>query len=472
MKKNLVKITVLLLFILASCNSVHKPPQKEASISDLDRIRQNGKLSVATDYNSTNYFIYRGQPMGYQFDLLQELSDYMGVKLEVTVSNNLSDNFKKLKDGEVDLIASNLTVTKDRKKLVDFTIPHSEACQVLVQRKPEGWEHLNKSSLDARLIRNQLDLAGKTIYVQSHSSHAARLRHLSDEIGDTIIVKEVDEDVEMLISKVASGEIDYTVSDEQVADVNRTYYPNIDVETKVSFPQNMAWAVRKGSTDFRNEINNWLSDFKKTKRFHAIYAKYFNNRKSSEIVGSDLYAINSGKISEYDKIIKKYSKEINWDWRLVASLIYQESRFKPNAVSWAGAYGLMQLMPVTAQKMGISKNATPVQQIKAGTELIKWLEERFENIQDHSERIKFVLAAYNVGLGHVLDAQKLAEKDGKDPDIWDDNVDEYLLKKSDPDFYNDPVVKYGYCRGIETYNYVSQILDRYEHYKNIIKSDK
>ena len=190
------------------------------------------------------------------------------------------------------------------------------------------------------------------------------------------------------------------------------------------------------------------------------------------MIGSDLYAINSGKISEYDKIIKKYSKEINWDWRLVASLIYQESRFKPNAVSWAGAYGLMQLMPVTAQKMGISKNATPVQQIKAGTELIKWLEERFENIQDHSERIKFVLAAYNVGLGHVLDAQKLAEKDGKDPDIWDDNVDEYLLKKSDPDFYNDPVVKYGYCRGIETYNYVSQILDRYEHYKNIIKSDK
>ncbi len=472
MKKNHVKIAVLLLFILASCKDLHKSTKDEATISDLERIRQNGKLSVATDYNSTNYFIYRGQPMGFQFDLLQELSDYLGVKLEVTVSNNLSDNFKKLKDGEVDLIASNLTITKDRKKLVDFTLPHSQACQVLVQRKPKGWEYLNKSTLNEKLIRNQLDLAGKTIYVQRHSSHVARLKNLSDEIGDTIIIKEVDEDVEMLISKVASGEIDYTVSDEQVADVNQTYYPNIDVETKVSFPQNMAWAVRKGSTDFRNEVNNWLSDFKKTKRFNLIYAKYFNNRKSSEIVGSDLYAINSGKISEYDKIIKKYSKEINWDWRLVASLIYQESRFKPNAVSWAGAYGLMQLMPVTAQKMGIGKNATPVQQIKAGTELIKWLEERFDNIKDRSERIKFVLAAYNVGLGHVLDAQKLAEKDGKDPNIWDDNVDTYLLKKSDPDFYNDPVVKYGYCRGVETYNYVSQILDRYEHYKNLIKNDK
>jgi membrane-bound lytic murein transglycosylase F len=129
----------------------------------------------------------------------------------------------------------------------------------------------------------------------------------------------------------------------------------------------------------------------------------------------------------------------------------------------------MQLMPITAQRMGIDETASPVEQIKAGTELIKWLEERFENIEDRSERIKFVLAAYNVGLGHVIDARSLAEKDGKNPDLWDESVDMYLLKKSDPDFYNDPVVKYGYCRGVETYNYVSQILNRYEHYKNIIK---
>ena len=407
--------------------------------------------------------------MGYQFDLLQELADYMGVKLEVTVSNNLSENFNQLLDGEVDLIASNLTVTKERKEIVDFTVPHSQACQVLIQRKPDRWEYMKKNEIEEEMIRNQLDLAGKTIYVQSHSSHAARLRNLSDEIGDSIHIVEVDEDVEMLISEVSTGEIDFTVSDEHVAFVNQMYYPNIDVETKVSFPQNMAWAVRKGSTDFREEIDNWLTDFKNTKRFKVIYAKYFNNHKPSEIVISDLYAIHSGKISAYDKTIKKYSKEIGWDWRLVASLIYQESRFKPDAVSWAGAYGLMQLMPLTAQRMGVDETASPVEQIKAGTELIKWLEERFEDIGDRSERIKFVLASYNVGYGHVIDARNLARKDGKNPDVWDNSVDMYLLKKSDPDFYNDPVVKYGYCRGVETYNYVSQVLERYEHYKNIIK---
>jgi membrane-bound lytic murein transglycosylase F len=455
--------------LLNSCQDFQQAPKNENHISDLEKIREAGKMIVVTDYNSTDYFIYRGQPMGFQFDLLQELADYMGVKLEVTVSNNLSENFNQLLDGEVDLIASNLTVTKERKAIVDFTVPHSQACQVLIQRKPVGWENMKKDALDEKMIRNQLDLAGKTIFVQSNSSHLARLKNLSEEIGDSIHIVEVDEDVEMLISKVSTGEIEYTVSDEHVAFVNQMYYPNIDMETKVSFPQNMAWAVRKGSTDFREEINNWLSDFKNTKRFKLIYAKYFNNHKSSEIVGSDLYAINSGKISKYDKAIKKYSKEIGWDWRLVASLIYQESRFKPNAVSWTGAYGLMQLMPITAQRMGIDETASPVEQIKAGTELIKWLEERFENIEDRSERIKFVLAAYNVGLGHVIDARSLAEKDGKNPDLWDESVDMYLLKKSDPDFYNDPVVKYGYCRGVETYNYVSQILNRYEHYKNIIK---
>ncbi|MBN2610257.1 MAG: transporter substrate-binding domain-containing protein [Bacteroidales bacterium] len=467
--KNFLQITVLLLLLFISCKDAEKTSRKESGVSDLERIRQSGKMIVVTDYNSTNYFIYRGQPMGYQFELLQELADYMGVKLEVTVSNNLSENFKKLVAGEVDLIASNLTVTKERKELVDFTVAHSQASQVLVQRKPDNWEKMNKKALEDNLLRNQLDLSGKTIYVQSNSSHSARLRNLAEEIGDSITIVEVDEDVEMLISKVANGEIDYTVSDEHVASVNQTYYPNIDVETRVSFPQNMAWAVRKGSVKFREEINYWLSDYKKTRRFNAMYAKYFNNHKSSEIVVSDFYAINSGRISEYDKYIKKFSKEIDWDWRLVASLIYQESRFKPTAVSWAGAFGLMQLMPGTAQKMGVDENATPVEQIKAGTELIKWLEDRFIYIEDRPERVKFVLASYNVGFGHVLDAQKLAEKDGKDPNKWDDCVDMYLLKKSDPVFYNDPVVKHGYCRGVETYNYVSQILDRYEHYKNIIK---
>ena len=154
-------------------------------------------------------------------------------------------------------------------------------------------------------------------------------------------------------------------------------------------------------------------------------------------------------------------------------MIYQESRFKSNVKSWAGAYGLMQLMPTTAKRFGVNKSSSPTDNIKAGIKFIKWLDKRFENrgITDEEEKIKFILASYNVGLGHILDARRLAEKYGKDPNVWENNVDEFILKKSDPEYYHDPVVKYGYCRGSETYQYVYQILDRYEHYKNILPKE-
>ncbi len=200
-----------------------------------------------------------------------------------------------------------------------------------------------------------------------------------------------------------------------------------------------------------------------------IYNKYFRNQHTVNMVSSDYYVLGSGKISRYDEVVKRESERIGWDWRLVSSLIYQESRFNPQAVSWAGAFGLMQLMPATAGRFGVSRNTSPESHIRAGVSFIKWLDKRFEGvIPDSIERTKFVLAAYNVGKGHVDDARRLTEKYGDNPDIWEDNVEKWLLNKSQPKYYRDPVVKHGYARGIETTNYVRQVTDRYEHYKNIV----
>ncbi|WP_027470199.1 MltF family protein [Saccharicrinis fermentans] len=473
--RRIVKSWILLMLVLVACTTeTKKTKQVEMDTEvdfDLEGIQERGKLKVATDYNSTNYFIYKGRPMGYQLELLEEFCNNLGIKLEVKVSNDVHDNIAYLKSGKIDLIAQNLTVTRERSKEIQFTEPHTYSRQVLVQRKHEKKDSAKAKIRFNHLIRNQLDLAGKTIYVQKGSSYVTRLRHLADEIGDSINIVEIpDYEAEQLIGLVAEGEIAYTICDENLAKVNLNYYKNIDVETAISFPQKIAWGVRKNSPDLLHVVNNWLVRFRKTTKYRLIYKKYFENRRSTHIVDSGFNSIKGGLVSKFDDIIKRESATIDWDWRLIAALIYQESRFLPEIKSWAGAQGLMQLMPETAKRFGVHDITSPQENIRGGIQFLKWLDSRLAlRIDDPEERLKFILASYNVGLGHVLDAMRLAEKNGKNPKVWEDNVDFYLLNKSKPIYFNDPVVQFGYCRGEEPYLYVTEILDRYEHYKNLME---
>ncbi len=465
----------LLLVVMVGCtpsgNKVKTNKVDEEVAFDLKQIKERGKLIVVTDYNSTNYFIYKGTPMGYQLELLNEFCNNLGIKLEVVVSNDVEKNIEDLRQGKVDLIAQNLAVTRDRAKKIQFTEPHTYSRQVLVQRIGDKDTTRNRKPDFNALIRNQLDLAGKTIYVQKGSSYVNRLNSLSDEIGDTINVVEIpDYEAEQLIGLVAEGEILYTICDEILARVNKNYYENIDIETPISFPQKLAWGVRKKSTDLLQVVNNWLIRFKKSAKYNIIYKKYFLNRRSTHIVDAGYNSLKGGLVSEFDDIIKKECENIDWDWKLIAALIYQESRFLPEIKSWAGAQGLMQLMPETAKTFGVHNITSPQENIRGGIKFLKWLDKRMAlRVDDPEERLKFVLASYNVGIGHVLDAMKLAEKNGKNPKIWEGNVDYYLLNKSNPKYFNDPVVEFGYCRGEEPYLYVNEILERYEHYKNLME---
>ncbi len=464
-----ILIFPLLLLLAASCNLHNRGTEEVRWEQDLENIKEAGKITVLTDYSSTDYFIYRGQPMGFQYEMLQQLANHLSVRLEVRVSRSLNESFELLRTGEADLIAQNLAVTKDRLQFIDFTMPLVTSRQVLVQRKPENWRKMKEKEIRDQLITSPLELKGVTVYVMRGSAANMRLRNLGEEIGGDIGLIEVDESPEQLINLVSEGEIPFTVCDEIAARVNARYYPDVDISTPVSLEQNMAWAVRKGSTTLLKELNTWLADFTETRKYKAIYARYFESQKSATMVESDFYAINTGKISPYDRYIKQYSNSLGWDWRLMASLIYQESRFKNNLTSWAGAWGLMQLMPGTAKRYGVDTISSPREQIRAGSEFIIWLDKQFGDIPDENERIKFVLAAYNIGPGHIIDARNLARKNGADPNIWENNVARFLLSKADPKYYNDPVVKYGFCRGTETFNYVTDVLERYEHYKNIVE---
>jgi membrane-bound lytic murein transglycosylase F len=250
------------------------------------------------------------------------------------------------------------------------------------------------------------------------------------------------------------------------AAVNQRYYPQLDIKLDISLPQNLSWAVRNSSPILAQQINTWLTHFKRTTTFALLFDKYYNSERSTKIVNSNYYAITTGRISVYDNEIKQYSAELNWDWRLVAALIYQESNFNMN-VSHGSAYGLMQVIPETAKRFGIDSADTPVKNIKVGIKYLKWLDQKFVNaLPDDQERVKFVLAAYNVGIGHVFDARALAVKYGKNPNKWDD-VKFFLLHKNESKYYKDPESKFGYCRGYITCAYVSEVLNRFSHYKNL-----
>lgn len=454
-------------------NRGNKTQQEAPEIDLLETILERDTLIALTNYNSISYFSYRGKPMGFQYDMLTLFANYLGVELRIIINNDIETAFKKLNAHECDVLAMNLAVTKDRAARISFAAAYGQTRQVLVQKKPAGWEDMTKKELNSYLIRNQLDLANRKVHVQSNSAFEKRLRNLSDEIGANIDIVEVENyDVEQLIRLVAKGEISYTVADENVAMLNQTYYPEIDISTPVSFPQRMAWAVAKDADQFLSKLNSWVYTFKNGPMYALLYNKYFKSKKASGRIKSQYMSISGGKISPFDETIRRYSQIPGYDWRLVASMIYQESRFNPRVVSWAGAFGIMQLMPGTANYFGVSRASSPEMHIKAGCRFLDYLDRQFEDeMPDENERRKFVLASYNCGIGHVRDARRLAEKYGKNPNIWDTQVDSMLLWKSDPKYYLDPVVKYGYCRGQEPFDYVKEIMNRYEHYKNVITED-
>ena len=440
--------------------------------NDLDEIRKRGKLVALTGYSYTSYFIYKGTTMGYEYELLQELAKHLKVDLEIVIVQDMDQIFDMLNRGEGDIIADNLTITKTREELVDFTVPHNTTRQVLVQKKPYKWRQMKLHEIEKALIRDPLELAGKEVHVRRESSYYSRLENLSNEIGADIKIVEApgDMETEELIMKVSEGKIPYTIADENIAQLNMAYYSNLDIKTAVSFSQNIAWAVRKSSPKLHAAVNAWIRAMKKEPSYYTVYNKYYKAHQGVDYMVNCSKTLSCGRnISRYDKAIMQHAKELGWDWRLLAALIYQESQFKPEAKSWTGASGLMQLMPATAELFGATNPKDPFQSLEAGTKYIKWLDNYWKvRVPDKQERIKFIMASYNVGQEHVADAYRLAQKYNKNPQVWDGNVAYFLLQKSKPRYCSDPVVKYGYCRGMEPYNYVNNILDRYQHYKKLI----
>lgn len=441
-----------LLFLLGACSG---GKTGDSSSSDAGRHRLPDTLRVATLYSPESYFIYKGQEMGYDYELVTALAVDKGLQLKFDIAPSLSRAIEMLDSGKVDLIAYEVPVTAEYKEKVIACGPENITTQVLVQ--PRRGE--------AELITDVTDLVGKDVYVEADSKYEARIRNLNDELGGGIKIHTVNRDTlitEDLIAMVSNGDLPLTVVDSDIARINKTYYSDLDITLPLSFEQRSGWAVAPDKKWLGDSIDAWLNEEKPRSEQAQLLKRYFEMSKNEP--DNPRFNAQGPKVSPFDHLFKRYAADYDWDWKLLASQAYVESKFDSTAVSWAGARGLMQIMPRTARGYGQSAKSVMKNDIAIETalKLLRDLDKQLASrVPDENERKKFVIAAYNSGLAHVLNAIALAKKYGLNPRKWDGNVAKAILWKSNPRYYKDPVVKYGYSRGRETFDYVNRVYSYY-----------
>ena len=450
-----------------------------------NRIVARDTLEALLTVNSTGFFIHQGEPKGFEYELLQALAQAHDLILRTIVVTERVALFTALNIGEGDVIAARLIAHPEYRDPVGLTNPLYSTTTVVVQRAPvdiaaaaDNPEAANDSTLAtdvpipdsialrARLVNRPSELAGKEVHVPAGSDYYDRITELSDSLGANIEIIEVEnaDQIEPLIEAAAEGKIRLTISQENLAELSKASFSNTIAQPVLGEPEPVAWAIRKNDPALLLELNTWLASPSGQSLRDRLYQKYFADREGyQERTEDDLFAAGAGNISQFDTLLEREAKGIGWDWRLLAA---QESRFDPRARSFAGARGLLQLMPRTAREMGVRNSNNPQQNVAGGVKYLARLTDAWKDeIPDDTERLKFVLASYNAGRGHVLDAQRLAAKNGDDPQNWDD-VAYWLMQKSKRSVYRDPVVQHGYVRGLEPVQYVNRILKRYDRYRS------
>lgn len=414
-------------------------------------------LRVATLYSPSSFFIFRDQQMGYDFELIRNILSEHNIALHLEVSPSLQAAIELLDSGKVDLIAYEVPITAD---YAGHAIPcgiRSVTHQVLVQPR----------SSDS-IVTDVTQLVGRNVYVEANSKYEQRMANLNNELGGGINIIPLEMDTlisEDVIEMVKEGKIPLTVVDSDIAKVNRTYFPSLNVDLAVSLDQESAWAVSPGNRQLADSIDAWTTGTAPRRMQAELMRRYFELSKNDP----NIYTLDfsKGKISPFDNLFRQHaSNKAHWDWRLLAAQAFVESRFDASQVSWAGARGIMQIMPATARAYGVSAdrltdNATS---IDLALKIIERLDQSLASkVPDPAERRKFVLAAYNAGIAHIYDAIALAKVTGHDPQRWDGNVEAALLLKSRPEYYNNPVCRYGYFRGRQTTEYVRSVTELFNH---------
>lgn len=419
------------------------PPADGFQDVSLDRILVAGELKVITGSSLHSHYVYHNQSRGFDYELAREFADHLGVRLRIVSCDTWEDMRTALYSGRGDLIAAGMEITASRSRQAAFSNGYREVQQHLIS---------HRSQPPVATLR---DLAGKTVDVGRGSAHHERLEELQREGIDVIIRPHDNLPDDLLIQKVARGEIDFTIANSNIALMIRRYYPSASVQALSRDTVPLGWAVRPEARQLLEKVNSFFRHISETGRLDDIYEKYHWSIGDFDYL--DLKTFHERmhtRLPRYRPFIKEAARKNGFDWCLIAAQAYRESHLDPLARGAYDAQGLMQIRPATARSLKIADALDPVASIKGGVQYLKWLYELFDGVEE-DDRTLLALAAYNVGPGHVQDARRLASKKGLDPNRWESVAKTLPLLRYRAYYQN---AEQGFCRGDITVAYVKHIL--------------
>ena len=423
---------------------------------DLPGLIERGRLRMITRNNAMTYFIHRGLQVGFEYELMKKFASEHGLRLEIVIPDTHAELLSHLNEGKGDIVAAAMTITPERQVRAAFTRPYNEVEELVVVRADEN------------SITGLRDLAGRTVHVRASSSFYTTLTALQDSLeGLEIVLLPENVETEDILAGVESGLYDVTLSDSNLLDVERAYGRRLKAAFSIKSTV-LGWAGRKENPALLASLNQYIKREKGGLFFNMMKKRYFQNSRGIARAKDSTRVDLSGRLSPYDELAKKYALRYSQDWRLITAQMYQESRFDPEAVSWVGAQGLMQVMSDTGRQLGFTNLQDPEVSIHAGTKYMYQLIDRFDLEIPTEVRIRFALASYNVGYGHLLDARRLAREKGWDPDRWFGQVEEAMRLLSQPAYYKR--ARYGFCRGGQPVHYVENIQNLYDAYVTILEN--
>ena len=415
----------------------------------LEQVLDAGVLRIITRNSPTTYYQDRNQISGFEYELAQSFADELGVKLEVQLAGSLDDLVTEVEVGRVHLAAAGLTVTPQRQQKVAFGDSYLQVTQQLIYRT------------DRPAPRSLQDLLKGNLMVTQHSSHAQYLRQLQqDLIPQLSWVERDDAEVVELVQMVANGEIDYTVVDSNEFEAISNFFPRVKVAFEIGQPQQLAWAFNKfGDDSLRSAARTFFQKMRDSGQLLQLQERYYGHVNQIDSNGTLTFLKKAdNRLPNYQELFKEAGKVNDIDWRLIAAIAYQESHWRPRARSRTGVRGLMMLTRTTAKEMGVKNRLDAKQSITGGSAYFAKLKKRFDEIAE-PDRTWMALAAYNVGYGHVRDAQKITVQQGGDANRWMDVKDRLPLLTKKKWYKN---TKYGYARGYEPVTYVQNIRRFYD----------